>query len=160
MSRLDALNALDGAAAVAEFLGCCGSTRWAHAMARARPFLNAGELGATADAFWWSLDRTDWLEAFAAHPRIGERSSSATSLEEQRGALSASGRTRARLAQYNRDYEAHFGYIFIVCARGKSAKEMLAILATRLTNAPEDELRIAAEEQRKITGLRLAKLLT
>ena len=159
MSRLDALNTLDEDAAVAEFLRCCGSTRWAHAMVRARPFLNLSEMGATADEVWWSLGRTDWLEAFAAHPRIGEPRSSATSSDEQSGALSASDEARARLAQYNHDYEAGFGYIFIVCASGKSAEEMLAIVATRLMNAPEDELRMAAEEQRKITRLRLAKEL-
>ena len=153
--RIEQLNALPDDAAVAEFLQCCGSTRWAEAMSRARPFSNAGEMDEKADEIWWSLDRVDWLEALAAHPRIGERSSSVASTEEQRGALSASDSVRATLAQHNRDYETRFGHIFIVCASGKSAEEMLAILGSRLANAPEDEWCIAAEEQRKITGLRL-----
>ena len=152
--RLEELNVLPDDVAVAEFRQCCGSTRWADAMDRAMPFPSIGQMAEKADEIWRSLDPADWLEAFAAHPRIGERSS-AHSLAEQRRALSASDAVRDTLTRYNRDYEIRFGHIFIVCATGKSAEEMLAILVDRMTNVPEDELRIAAEEQRKITGLRL-----
>jgi OHCU decarboxylase len=130
----------------------------------------------TADAIWSALDPADWLEAFAAHPRIGERKPQPSGGSEQSGERDTSGGTgwseqeqagtrsatddeRKRLMAANREYEARFGYTFIVCAAGKSAGEMLAVLQARLTNDPAQELRVAAEEQRKITKLRLTKLL-
>ena len=140
-------------------------------------------MGATADAVWWVLDRTDWLEAFAAHPRIGaggagqagrageaERPEGAGraavgaagtswSDEEQAGVADAGDQTRCRLEDANREYEARFGYIFIVCATGRTAGEMLALLEGRLRHDAGDELRVAAEEQRRITQLRLRKLV-
>jgi len=112
-----------------------------------------------ADEIWKSLDRPDWLEAFAHHPRIGEQTSNSVAALEQSGVKSADDDIRAQLAQVNRDYEQSFGYIYIVCATGKSAEEMLAIARDRLNNDPSTELQVAAEEQRKITQLRLAKLL-
>jgi OHCU decarboxylase len=167
--RLEDLNVLDAAAAIRELLRCCGSRRWAERMAAARPFSSIAQLTARADSIWHSLDRRDWLEAFAAHPRIGGESgaSGAAGLadpdnwseQEQAGTRLASDRQRERLLAQNREYEARFGHIFIVCAAGKSAGEMLARLEERLTNDPDQELRVAAEEQRKITHLRLAKLL-
>jgi OHCU decarboxylase len=158
------LNALDDDAAVGAFLRCCGSSRWARRMAEARPFADADAMAATADATWRALGQPDWLEAFAAHPQIGSNGSgrsdaSAWSDEEQAGVAAAAAQTRRRLAEANRDYQARFGYIFIVCATGKTADEMLALLEGRLRHDPVDELRLAAEEQRKITRLRLAKLL-
>ena len=180
--RLEDLNTLADAAAEREFLRCCGSTRWAREMAASRPFVNAESMAETGDAIGSSLERSDWLEAFAAHPRIGARAEAPAATpsglprgvspkkvgfpgrkwatEEQAGAAGASGEVRQSLAQRNRDYEARFGYIFIVCATGKSADEMLAMLERRLTNDPDTELQIAAGEQRKITRLRLVKLLT
>ena len=164
--RLEDLNALDPDDAVRELLQCCGSSRWARQMAGARPFASAGELMASADRCSGSLERADWLEAFAAHPKIGAGSGDGPrgarqdwSAQEQAGVASAAVATLQRLANLNRDYEARFGYIFIVCATGKSAAEMLDLLERRIGNDPETEIRIAADEQRKITRLRLTKLL-
>ena len=127
-------------------------------MAAARPFAGLEEAATKADALWAGLDRTDWLEAFAAHPRIGESAAPASwSASEQAG---VTGDSRARFVVRNRDYEARFGHIFIVCAAGKSASEMLDILERRMRNNPDGELREAVEQQRQITRLRLEKLLT
>ena len=129
-------------------------------MAQGRPFASVEEIAAAADTAWWALGRPDWLEAFAAHPQIGGSApASAWSAAEQAGVAGAAERTRHRLAEANREYQARFGYIFIVCATGKSADEMLDLLEGRLRNDPDHELRVAAEEQRKITQLRLTKLL-
>lgn len=157
--RPDALNGLSDEAAAAAFLRCCASRRWAQLMAEARPFATVAAMEATADASWASLHRADWLEAFVAHPKIGETSRSAWASQEQSGSRSADDDVQARLAAGNRAYEARFGYIFIVCATGLSAREMLARLQDRLANDAGNELRVAGEEQRKITRLRLAKLL-
>jgi len=120
-----------------------------------------------ADRVWWSLDSTDWLEAFRAHPKIGEKKAAVTqseqaeawSAQEQSAIQNASSGTMAALAEGNREYEQRFGFIFIVSATGKSSEEMLTLLNQRLQNDPETELRFAAEEQLKITRLRLEKLL-
>jgi OHCU decarboxylase len=137
-------------------------------MAAARPFRSREALDATADIVAASLDRTDWLEAFAAHPRIGERETVANpgeprttasapwSAQEQAGVTDLS---RERFIALNREYEARFGYIFIVCATGRSGAEMLDILERRMSNNPHDEFRAAAEQQRQITHVRLAKLI-
>jgi OHCU decarboxylase len=141
-------------------------------MAARRPFGNSAELFAAADEVWRSLDRDDWLEAFASHPQIGEKRpekqiesatgqllSSAWSSEEQSGVQQDSADLSAKLAAGNSAYRLRFGYIYIVCATGKTAPEMLAILEQRLQNHPSAELIVAAEEQRGITRLRLEKLL-
>lgn len=154
------LNRLPDSSAQAEFLKCCASHRWAHLMFAERPFANVDVLAAVAQRLWWSLAAADWLEAFAAHPRIGERATSAWSEQEQARARQASEAVRARLAAGNRAYEDRFGYTFIVCATDKSAGEILEILERRLHNEPGDELQIAADEQRKITALRLTTLIT
>ena len=133
-----------------------------------RPFADAAALFALADACWAGLSRDDWLEAFAHHPRIGDveglrtrfANTRAWAAGEQAGTASASEAVLQALTEGNRAYEARFGYIFIVCATGKSAEEMLGLLHARLPNDPAAELPIAAEEQRKITRLRLEKLLT
>ena len=191
------LNALPADRAAAELQRCCGSTRWARQMAARRPFHSETELTETANQIWASLERQDWLEAFAAHPRIGggapaampsrgqgnprrgigvstrrgwgpaanEKTSgiagreSDWSADEQSGVRSADDRVQQRLAEANREYEHRFGYIFIVCATGKSASEMLTLLVERLHNVADRELTIAAAEQRQITQLRLRKLL-
>jgi OHCU decarboxylase len=160
--QLDELNALDAQAATRALLRCCGSSRWAARMAESRPFADAGALARAADRAFADLDRADWLEAFAAHPKIGgsgSRGSEGWSGQEQALVAEAADSTRQRLADANRDYEARFGYIFIVCATGKSGAEMLELLERRLDNDPGSELRIAANEQKKITQLRLTKLL-
>lgn len=164
---LGALNALSSEAARVELKKCCGSTRWVEAMDAARPFQGEDALFEKADAVWWALDREDWLEAFAAHPRIGSQrdvdeksgTEKAWSSNEQAGASAASDGTKEALRRANLDYEQRFGHIYIVCATGKSADEMLAIARRRLSNDAETELRVAAEEQRKITRIRLRKLL-
>ena len=136
-------------------------------MAERRPFASFDDIAAAADEVWWSLGRADWLEAFAAHPRIGgaapvqeSRATERWSDAEQSGMREVNDHVRQRLTDGNREYEARFGYIFIVCATGMPAADLLAALERRLPNAANEELRIAAEEQRKITRLRLDKLLT
>jgi OHCU decarboxylase len=136
-------------------------------MAQLRPFPGVAGLLEAADRVWWELVRDDWLEAFSRHPKIGERASvkagtektARWSAQEQARAQTSRPGVPAALAEANRAYEARFGYIFIVCASGKTSEEMLALLEERLQNEPDTELRIAAEEQRKITRLRLEKLL-
>lgn len=154
------LNRLPDHRAEAEFARCCGSMRWARLMAGERPFGSVEVLRAVGQRLWWSLAAADWLEAFAAHPRIGEQARSAWSAEEQAGAASMPGELRDRLARLNQEYERRFGYTFLESATGKAAGEMVGILERRLRNEPAEELQIAADEQRKITELRLAKLLT
>ncbi|MBC7789640.1 MAG: 2-oxo-4-hydroxy-4-carboxy-5-ureidoimidazoline decarboxylase [Anaerolineae bacterium] len=168
MTGLAQLNALPVPLAVQELGSCCGSTAWARRVASRRPFGDASELYAIADEVWWNLTPNDWLEAFRAHPRIGERvgeapqshEAKAWSDTEQSGVHAAPGAIRGVLAQANAEYHERFGYIFIVCATGKSGEEMLAMLRVRLGNDPDTELRVAAEEQSRITRLRLEKLLT
>jgi OHCU decarboxylase len=164
---LGTLNALTEEEAVAAFLTCCGSTRWAREMARRRPYRSQADVHDAIHEVWWALDPEDWDEAFRAHPRIGERKAApaqsaraaAWSMQEQAGAAAADDEIAAALAEGNRAYEERFGRIYIVCASGKTADEMLAILRARLQNDPETELRAAAAEQAKITELRLEKLL-
>lgn len=141
---------------MATFLKCCGSTKWARQMAN----VNGEDVFAAAGRIWWSLEREDWLEAFGAHPKIGENSDSKFSQQEQAGASGASNEILAELRDANLAYAQKFGYIFIVCATGKTAEEMLALLNQRMGNDPETELRIAAAEQLRITHLRLEKLLS
>jgi allantoicase len=147
---------------VEQLLRCCGSKHWAELMEARQPFEDVGALMRAADRTWWSLGEADHLEAFGAHPRIGEtgeKSASAWSQNEQAGAAGAQAAVLAELADKNREYEAKHGFIFIVCASGRSADAMLADLRARLANDRARELRTAAEEQAKITRLRLAKLL-
>jgi OHCU decarboxylase len=154
------LNRLPDINAEAELLRCCASHRWAHLMAAERPFSNLAVMRVVAQRLWWSLAAADWLEAFAAHPRIGERATSAWSAQEQARATDTGAVAHARLVAGNRAYEDRFGYTFIVCATDKSADEILTTLEERLHHEAADELQIAADEQRKITELRLNKLIT
>jgi len=150
-----------------EILPCCGAAAWARELANRRPFENQDFLLAASDEIWRGLRPSDWLEAFRKHPRIGESKvppaasgrSAAWSAEEQQTASSAVESIREALAEANREYERRFGRIFIVCATGKLAPEMLDILRRRLHNDEATELEEAAEEQRKITNLRLKKWL-
>jgi OHCU decarboxylase len=145
---------------------CCGSSQWVRGMVSRRPFGSVERAIAAADAVWQSLGPDDWKEAFSHHPRIGEHRTAARQSErgaswaagEQSGMGAAADATREALAVANREYEQRFGHIYIVCASGKTAEEMLADAGARLRNDPETELRVAAEEQRKITRLRLEKL--
>jgi len=157
-ARLDALAPED---ARTELLACCGCTTWASRMVASRPFGSLEELKAKALLAAKGLEEADWLEAFAAHPRIGEKKSDARgwSRQEQSRVADASRATLDALVEANGEYEAKFGFTYIVCATGKSADEMLAIARDRLGGDRAREISRAAEEQRKITDLRLEKLV-
>jgi OHCU decarboxylase len=150
------------------FLQCCGSKRWAREMVQAQPYQNAETLIAKANDIWWSLEPEDWLEAFRSHPKIGEKKAAAPvsdqsrqwSSQEQAGVNNAARETVDALAALNHAYEQKFGFIFIICATGKSSEEMLSALRQRLENDTATELPVAAAEQSKITELRLKKLIT
>ena len=166
-ARIDGLNSMTQSDAHAAMMRCCGSTRWAHRMVESRPFGSATQLHGLARWFWWQLDDADWREAFSHHPKIGAdpdqlRAKFAATSEwsgaEQAGVAGADEETIERLAQGNQAYEARFGFIFIVCATGLRAAEMLERLEMRMPHTPENEIRIAAGEQVKITALRLDKL--
>jgi len=158
-------NALPSAQAESVLMDCCGSACWAATVAARRPYENAEGLHKAADSIWWKLGRGDWLEAFSHHPQIGDQpASGSTSARqwaagEQAGARAATDDVKARLARANRAYFEKFGYIYIVCATGKTAEAMLAILNQRLQNDIPSELSIAAEQQRLIMRIRLEKLL-
>lgn len=145
---------------------CCGVKAWVERMLERRPFGSRDALHAAAREVWRALPPDDWRDAFQHHPRIGDRAAlgerfAATrdlAQREQAGVAGASEDVLEALAAGNRAYGEKFGYTFIVCATGKSAQEMLAILRTRLANAPAVEIRIAAEEQARITALRLDAL--
>jgi len=164
---LGQLNLLPAGAAETELLKCCGSKEWARRLITEKPFASLDDLIAKADRVWWSLEPRDWLEAFHSHPKIGEKKAVASvpiearkwSSEEQSGIRNSSSDTIVALAQLNRRYEEKFGYIFIICASGKSSEEMLASLRERMENPAHQELCIAAAEQAKITQLRLRKLI-
>lgn len=163
-SGLNRLNRLAREQAETEMLACCGSSAWAHGMADARPFADVAALVRSADQVWMKLDKFDWLEAFAAHPRIGEKATgddraSAWSRSEQSNVGEANAGTQKDLADMSQAYYERFGHNFIISASGMSAGEMLAELRRRLQNEAAQEIKIAAEEQRKITRLRLGKLL-
>ena len=161
------LNRLSVEEARAALLACCGSTRWTSEVVALRPFWDVGQLLNIGGRVWRELGREDWLEAFRAHPKIGEKQAQretgaearAWAEGEQARAREASDETLDALTEANREYEERFGFIFIVCATGRSAEEMLASLRERLNNDPETELRLAAGEQWRITELRLRKFL-
>ncbi|MDT7602114.1 MAG: allantoicase [Acidobacteriota bacterium] len=166
--EIERLNNLTHDAAEAELLQCCGSTAWACGMSARRPFGDMDDVMRAAAEAWSGLEEPDWLEAFSRHPQIGESKSAtaqtmeeqAWSTHEQSGLDETDAAARRELAELNREYEQKFGYIFIVCATGKTAAEILALLMARMGNDPETELKVAAEEQRRITRLRLEKLLS
>jgi len=144
---------------------CCGSSRWVEGMLARRPFgSNVALLGA-ARVVWNALDQNDWLEAFAHHPQIGERDAAAApadtrewSQREQAGVADAPAGIRRALDEGNREYALKFGYIFIICATGRSAESMLAELRRRMQHDAATEIEVAAEEQANITALRLQAL--
>lgn len=158
-------NALPPAQAESALMDCCGSARWAASVTARRPYANVGALYKSADSVWWNLERADWLEAFSHHPQIGDKPATGSesarqwAAGEQADARTSSDDVKSRLARANRAYFEKFGYIYIVCATGKTAEGMLAILNQRLQNDPPSELSIAAEQQRLITRIRLDKLL-
>ncbi len=153
------LNGMTTDEATAAFTRCCGSKRWAGAMAAHRPFEDRAALYRVAERTWWQQREDDWLEAFAAHPKIGERSSNPWSRAEQSTATVESDALAAELLALNQAYLETFGFIFIVAAAGRSAASILDDLRARVRADRDVELRTAAEEQAKITRLRLAKLM-
>ena len=165
---LEQLNVLPDDSARMELLRCCGSTSWVEKMLARRRFADKAAAFAAAASAWAETGEKDRLEAFAHHPRIGGKdalrakfaATKSWAQGEQAAVAAADEATLDALAQGNADYEARFGFIFIVCATGKSAAEMLALLNGRLPNDRASELRIAAGEQAKITNIRLEKLLS
>jgi allantoicase len=168
VSALDRLNAVSAAAAAALLRPCCGARAWAHRLAESRPFRDLSDLREASDRIWWDLEREDWLEAFAAHPRIGEKPPEKAreeragrwSEQEQAGVRGVPPEILEKLNEANYLYQQKFGHIFIICATGKGPAEMLESLRERLANDPDTELRVAAWEQHRITNLRLEKLLS
>jgi OHCU decarboxylase len=163
---LDRWNKAEDSEALRAMTACCGATRWAEAMTALRPIESVVELSLAADRVWSTMEEADWMEAFACHPRIGDRKpahasakSLAWSRQEQSSAEDADEAVLAELAAGNALYEERFGFTYIVCATGKSAEEMLTILNRRLGRERAAELREAAEQQRQITQIRLGKWL-
>lgn len=154
--------------AAGEILPCCGSRAWARGTAARRPIEDEATLLAAGNDVWKNLCESDWMEAFQSHPRIGETKgptaasarSEAWSEMEQEKVGAADDAVRQGLVQGNRAYEQRFHRIFIVCAAGKSAPEILEILRRRLRNDQKTELLEAAEQQRQIMHIRLKKWLT
>lgn len=171
MSELHAglarFNALPDGEARAVLRTCCGSERWTERVAATRPFASIEALHEQSERAWFALDRADWLEAFSHHPRIGERNlrqqkfaaTAQQSSREQSGMAAATEEQRTAFARENEEYERTFGHVFLICATGKSAAEMLEQLEERLKNDGATELRNAAQEQAKITRLRLERWL-
>jgi allantoicase len=162
------LNAMPRAEAVSSLLAANGSKAWAEKMADRRPFEDLPALQRAAERTWWDLGEADWLEAFSAHPRIGGSKAAketgaqgaAWAGQEQAGVAAATDAVKSELATLNADYEKKYGFVYLICATGKSADEMLAILKERMDSTRERELRTAAEEQAMITRLRLRKWVT
>lgn len=160
------LDEMHDASAGVLLLDACGSKEWVRHMLGRRPFVTLARVLEAADEEWNTLRPDDWLEAFSAHPRIGQgrisgQSAASARMSQSEQSAFAKSDTAARLnmSQLNAEYEKRFGHIFIVCAAGLTAAEIEAQLRSRLTNPPEHELRVAAEEQRKITRLRLEREL-
>ncbi|CAN5718490.1 2-oxo-4-hydroxy-4-carboxy-5-ureidoimidazoline decarboxylase [soil metagenome] len=177
------LNALTQAEAEAAFAQCCAATAWSREMTRRRPYSDRAELLETADRAWQELGPDAWRDAFRGHPRLGEKGvatvsstadgssaqeqagastqgqAGAWSGQEQAGVQHAGEAVRAALIEAQHAYEARFGHIFLICATGRSATEMLDALRARMLNDADTELRVAADEQRMITRLRLERLL-
>jgi len=164
---LHELNTLPQEQLKQELLKSCGSTAWVNKMLAFFPADDMVEILEDAEEQWWQCTQEDWLEAFTHHPKIGDveslkqkfASTATWASGEQSGAATASQQILEALAKGNAAYENKFGYIFIVCATGKSAEEMLNLLLERLPNNPAEEIKIAADEQNKITKLRIEKLL-
>jgi allantoicase len=154
------LNAASPGEALSILASLCGGRRFSSKVEEGRPFATEVSLVASvSDTFEEFFSSSDWLEAFAAHPRLGDRAADSRESAEQAAALAAPAGVLAELASLNVEYEKRFGHIFIACASGQPAAALVAGLKARLGNAPDAELAIAAEEQKKITRLRLAKLL-
>ena len=159
---LAAFNALGDEEAERALRACCSSPRWAKAVAARRPFASVDDLHAAADAELEALTDDDIDDALAGHPRIGERPpgpDGAWSRREQSGVDGAQADTLLAMAEGNRLYENTFGHVYLVCATGRSADELLAVLRSRLGNDPQTERRVVREELAKINRIRLARMV-
>jgi OHCU decarboxylase len=156
---LDRFNELPEDKAVSELLAVCHSRRWAEAVAAGRPYADVAALQQAADEVWTGLTPDDWLEALEAHPRIGESGGSSADWSRQEQAGVGGADVQERLAVGNAEYEARFGHVFLISAAGRSAEEILAALTERLGNDPGTELAVAAGEHRRITRLRIERLI-
>lgn len=159
---------MPAAEASAALLRICGSRRWVEAMLADRPFREEAAVLAAAGKAWRGLSRDDWLEAFSHHPRIGERNlaqakfaaTAAQSSREQSGMAAATDEQRAEFTRLNAEYEAKFGHVFLICASGRSAAEMLSEIRRRIERTAAEELAQAGVEQEAIVKLRLERMLT
>lgn len=162
--QLSELNQLDDAKASEVFNACCSATRWVKRMVFARPFYSQASMQNDAAMFWKSMQSADYMEAFAGHPKIGDlnllkkKYRNALAANEQSAVEQATDDVLQELARYNDDYETKFGYIFIVCATGKTAAQMLTLIKRRINHRPDKEIIIAAAEQAKIMSIRIDKL--
>jgi len=165
---IESLNNMPDPVACQAFYKCCASLVWARHLSDNRPFISEAKMLEAASELWWNLDESEWLAAFSGHPRIGGidtlrarfDSTRSWSQNEQSGMESAPEAVLEALAIGNRHYEKKFGFIFIVCATGRTAPELLTLLESRLRNNREVELNTAVSEQEKITMIRLKKLLS
>jgi 5-hydroxyisourate hydrolase/2-oxo-4-hydroxy-4-carboxy-5-ureidoimidazoline decarboxylase len=160
--NLTAFNSLDKESARKELFSCCGSNQWADRMMKDFPFASEKQLVDLSSKIWYDeCTEADWRESFTHHPKIGDVKSLTEKFagKEQAGVAVATQETIQHLAKANSDYETKNGFIFIVCATGKSATEMLALLNDRLQNTAEEELHIAMGEQQKISIIRFKKML-
>ncbi len=162
MPTVDELNLLPEDAVRLALHGCCSSGRWIDTVTAARPFAGAAELLAASDAAVAGMAKADLAEALAGHPRIGDRRVAELpgwSSQEQAGVRDADAGLRHALDEGNAEYERRFGHIYLACATGRSASELLALLGERLGNDDETEWTVVASELSKINQIRLRKLL-
>ncbi len=155
-------NSLPDEKAIQELYGCFADRGWAARVAAGRPYGDLAAVLAAADWAWLDVAPSAWLYAFKAHPRIGESGGHAprSSEREQRLVNEASEQTHAALSEENRRYEARFGHVFLIAASGRTAEEVLTAMRQRIGNDPATELEVAAGEHRKITRIRLQRLLS
>jgi 2-oxo-4-hydroxy-4-carboxy-5-ureidoimidazoline decarboxylase len=164
---ISSLNELKTDAAHLAFIKCCTANAWVERMVAGMPFSSVETLVSQADINWQGLTEADYLQAFEGHPKIGDvsslrekyRATEKIAAGEQSGVSKATETTLNALKQLNDDYQEKFGFIFIVCATGKSASQMLEILSQRIVNQRSDEIINAAEEQRKILQIRIGKMI-
>ena len=166
--KLEDFNKQNQVKAGQDLFKCCGSTAWVNKTMENFPFNSIEDLKISSDRNWFSCKKEDWLEAFSHHPKIGDQSSAdkkhsstAEWAKQEQSAVNDAGQIiLSELVKANQSYENKFGFIFIVCATGKTAAEMLKLLNDRINNEPDKELHIAINEQNKITHLRINKLLS
>ncbi|MCU1611716.1 MAG: uraD [Pseudonocardiales bacterium] len=156
---LETFNALPSRSAVAELASCCSSPSWAQRLASGRPFATVGELIRCADLVLAQLGEDELDAALAGHPRIGEHPGQASSRREQAGVATADAEVRTALVRANRNYEARFGHVYLVCADGRSGQELLSVLHERLGNDAATERAVLRDELSKINRIRLARLV-